>query len=238
MKDVYGIHLHVMRQKVKDCPQTATPSIPPEHHQASSAVQRKQSNERWQMTEKAKHLIIVNESLNQPYKFPGGESGVTIGYGYDLGQCTGAQFVSDWSDVIPEGWIDALRPAIGKRAEAAKKMCPFFKAIAITPQQAMLVFDKRMAPQYEARTARAFPGLQNLPPDAQGALVSLVFNRGASMEGERRKEMREVRDCVARHDLKGIAAAIRRMKRLWVGQGLDGLLKRREDEAKLVESCL
>ena len=41
--------------------------------------------------------------------------------------------------------------------------------------------------------AKKFIGL---PLDAQGALVSLVFNRGTSMEGDRRAEMRAIRDAV------------------------------------------
>ena len=35
-----------------------------------------------------------------------------------------------------------------------------------------------------------------------------------------------------------IAAQLREMKAIWHGHGLDGLLKRREAEAKLIESIL
>jgi GH24 family phage-related lysozyme (muramidase) len=58
------------------------------------------------------------------------------------------------------------------------------------------------------------------------------------MEGDRRKEMRAVRDAVANQDLQEIADQIRAMKRLWEGKGLDGLLKRRDAEADLVESTI
>jgi GH24 family phage-related lysozyme (muramidase) len=78
--------------------------------------------------------------------------------------------------------------------------------------------------------------------DAQGALISLVYNRGTSMfdkPGEdRRKEMRAIRDAVAVGDLQEIANQLRSMERLWEGKGLDGLIKRREDEAALVESSI
>ncbi|HEY6129471.1 MAG TPA: hypothetical protein VIW23_14955, partial [Candidatus Acidoferrum sp.] len=63
-------------------------------------------------------------------------------------------------------------------------------------------------------------------------------NRGPGMEGDRRKEMRAVRDAVANQDLQEIADQIRAMKRLWEGKGLDGLLKRRDAEADLVESAI
>jgi len=58
------------------------------------------------------------------------------------------------------------------------------------------------------------------------------------MVGERRLEMRAIRDVVPQKNLPEIAALLRSMKRLWVGKGLDGLLKRREAEAKLVEGCV
>jgi hypothetical protein len=38
-------------------------------------------------------------------------------------------------------------------------------------------------------------------------------------------------------DYKKIAKEFRSMKRIWLGKGLDGLLDRRESEAKLIESC-
>jgi GH24 family phage-related lysozyme (muramidase) len=46
--------------------------------------------------------------------------------------------------------------------------------------------------------------------------------------------MAAIRELVAQKDYAGIAGQIRAMKRLWEDQGLDGLLKRREDEARLV----
>ena len=50
--------------------------------------------------------------------------------------------------------------------------------------------------------------------------------------------MRAIRDAVARQDLREIANQLRSMKRLWVGKNLDGLLRRRDAEAELVESCI
>ena len=57
------------------------------------------------------------------------------------------------------------------------------------------------------------------------------------MSGDSRVEMRNIRVLVPKKDYKGIANEIRKMKRLWEGKGMDGLLKRREAEAKLVENC-
>ncbi len=55
---------------------------------------------------------------------------------------------------------------------------------------------------------------------------------------DRRREMRAIRDAVAKGDLQEIAKQLRTMKRLWIGKKLDGLLKRRDAEADLVESCI
>jgi GH24 family phage-related lysozyme (muramidase) len=50
--------------------------------------------------------------------------------------------------------------------------------------------------------------------------------------------MKNIRALVPSKNYKAIANEIRKMKRLWVNAGVDGLLRRREDEAKLVESCI
>ena len=97
---------------------------------------------------------------------------------------------------------------------------------------------ERSVPHAQRETEAAFPGVDKLPADAQGALVSLIYNRGSKMEGDSRREMRAIRDAVPKGDLKEIANQIRSMKRLWEGKGMGGLLKRRDAEADLVESCL
>lgn len=190
------------------------------------------------LTEKAKKLILDFEGLNQPAKWPKGASGITIGIGYDLGYVTVDQFESDWGAILTAEQLKRLKTAVGKRGIAAANRAAQFADIKIKRADAEKVFIERTIPLYALKAELAFPGIEKLPPDAQGALVSLVFNRGTSMEGPRRAEMRAVRDAVGVQDLQEIAAQLRAMKRLWAGQGLDGLLRRREAEAQLVESCI
>ena len=57
------------------------------------------------------------------------------------------------------------------------------------------------------------------------------------MSGSRRKEMATIKPLVVKKDYAGIAQEIKNMKRLWVGKGLDGLLKRRDDEAELMANA-
>jgi len=54
------------------------------------------------------------------------------------------------------------------------------------------------------------------------------------MSGSRRKEMAAIKPLVVQQDYADIAQEIVNMKRLWVGKGLAGLLKRRDAEADLV----
>jgi len=186
--------------------------------------------------QKAIDLILNAEGIDQPSKWPEGESGITIGYGYDLGY--EENFPRDWDGYLPADSIKRLQSALGKKGEAAHAIANQFRDIKIGGDVALAVFLNVTLPHYTAETLRAFPGLDRLPNLVRGALVSLVFNRGTGMIGPRRAEMRAIRDAVAKGDLKEIARQLRSMKRLWVGQGLDGLLKRREAEAQLVEEAM
>lgn len=196
------------------------------------------------MTEKAKQLILSFEGLDQPYKWPRGDSGISIGRGYDLGYVTPTEFENDWKDYLPPEYIERLKVAVGLKGDAARKMAYKFSDIWVKQEWADAVFELNMLPKYMWQTIVAFPSVEELPADAQGALVSLVYNRGPSMgdpskpQPDSRAEMRTIRDAVRFGDLKTIARNIRYMKRLWVGKGLDGLLKRRDAEADLVESCI
>ena len=190
------------------------------------------------LTQNALNLIFEYEGLDQPGQWPGGNSGVTIGIGYDLGYVTKDQFESDWKDCLSDGDCQTLAAVIGIKGLDAKTKASSLTHIKITNDQARRVFTERSVPQYQKQTATAFPGVDNLPADAQGALVSLVYNRGTSMNGDSRKEMRAVRNAVPKGDLQEIANQIRAMKRLWENSSVSGLVKRREAEAQLVESCI
>lgn len=190
------------------------------------------------LSPKAFKLIVDHEGINQPGKWPGGESGVTIGYGYDLGHRTMMEFARDWQDKLAPDAMQRLARVIGKRADSARIASLALKDIRITKEASAEVLKTNTIPWAIAETRRVFPGVELLPEDAAGALVSLVFNRGGSVSGDRRREMRAIQKAVLTRDLKEIAAQLRSMKRLWVGKGLDGLLRRREDEALLVESCI
>lgn len=193
------------------------------------------------ISQKAIDLILQFEGINQPSRWPGGHSGVTIGIGYDLGYHTVDQYESDWGECLAVEVRTRLKQVIGLCGIAAKNRASAFADVNISPTVAQNVFVDKMLPCCHHQTLLAFPGLEKLPLDAQGALISLVFNRGTSMVDTKpgnREEMRAIRDAVARQDIPAIAALLRRMKRLWEHKNLDGLLRRREAEAQLVEMSL
>lgn len=165
--------------------------------------------------------------------WPGYQSGVTIGIGYDLGHATAAVIRTDWTD-HPQR--PALPEASGITGPAAKPVARAMHHVVTPLPLAEAVFTCTSVIEYWRRTRRAFgDGFLALPRNAQGALVSLVYNRGGAMQGRRRVEMRRIRDtCIPRHDTACIADQLRAMTRLWAGSAIAaGMTRRREAEAAL-----
>ncbi len=169
--------------------------------------------------------------------WPGGQSGVTIGIGYDIGQQTRELFSKDWSAYIQESELGRLSASAGISGEAARLFLANIKDITISLDAASEVFFTSTLPRYAKKTLKAYPGIELLPADAQAALLSLVYNRGTKMTGASRAEMKAIKPLVTSKDLPGIANQIRAMKRLWDADKLAGLLKRRDNEARLVENA-
>jgi GH24 family phage-related lysozyme (muramidase) len=170
--------------------------------------------------------------------WPGGHSGLTLGIGVDCGYYNPNELQKIFY-FLPQKQLDAVKQASGKTGQLGKEYVEQVKPLGITVSydQAIDIFDRLTWPKFAQLTEKTFPHAEELCDNAYGALVSLVFNRGGSLEGESRTEMRNIRDLVPKKDYKGIAQQIRNMKRIWQGQGLDGLLERRDAEANLVESC-
>ena len=180
----------------------------------------------------------VYERKYQKPIWAGGESGVTIGLGYDCGYVNEKQFFADWAG-LNLNFLNALRPIIGLKGQQAKVMLKGeVLNVKIPYNMAYEVFVKCSIPRYFAMTKKIYPDLEMLNEDTQGALVSMVYNRGAKIEGDSRKEMKAIVDLVAKQDYEGIAEQIEMSKRLWEGRGLDGLVVRREAEADLIRDSI
>jgi len=199
------------------------------------------------ISKKSLEMIIHHEIGGRAYYdkklqapiWAGGESGVTIGMGYDLGFNSDKQFMLDWSGVINLNFINALRPTIGIKGIQAKAMLKGeVLNVRIPYNTAYEVFVKSSLPRYYAMTKKIYPNMDLLNDDTKGALVSVVYNRGNRLEGDSRIEMRAIVDLIATQDYEGIAEQIEKSKRLWEGKGLDGLVTRRESEADLVRESM
>lgn len=170
-------------------------------------------------------------------EWPGGDSGVTIGVGYDLG--FQENFEADWRDLLAPADLEALRPWLGRKGDAVASAPSQLRSITIPWAAAWLGYVRRTLPQQLALTQQTFPvdGGKVLPPLCLGVLVSLVYNRGPKLTDEpgsdRRREMREIRNALSDGNFASVPDLLRSMSRLWPIS--NGVHNRRLREAALFE---
>ena len=184
-----------------------------------------------------------NKFLKNP-TWPGEQSGVTIGIGYDCGYVNKTEFSNDWKDLDKKDF-DRLYKIVGIKGIVAKDLIRGLKDIIIPWELSLEVFMDKTVSKFYNLARNTFPNFDNLPEDAKGGLVSLVFNRGANLEGDRRREMKNIYNIMFKVEkfdnktLSQIAEQIRSMKRIWIGGGIEkGMSRRRDAEAKLIEESL
>jgi hypothetical protein len=193
-------------------------------------------------------LIVSFEVVSRPYYSkrlqgvvcPPRQSGPTRGIGWDDGHQTRNAIAAAWP-MHPQ--LERILPASGQLG--ATKCNAYRRAnldIRTPLDMAERVFIETALPAYHALTARTFRnGWDRLPPNAQGALVATVYNRGAAMAAGKspndpRKEMRTLRDvCVPAGDVQCMAEQFLAMRRLWPpnSEGGKGLQRRYTATAKL-----
>jgi hypothetical protein len=194
-------------------------------------------------------LIVGFETGGQHYyeriikarpHWPGGQSGVTIGCGFDLGHNSKDEFRSAWNGLLQKRDLSLLEGAVGKKGVSARHFLPRVLGINVPWGTALAVFENTTLLKYCGKVFRNLPNVERLHPHSVGALVSLVFNRGASfrLKGHRYREMRRILELMGSGDFGGVPEQIRQMKRLWENQGLEGLLVRRDQEAELFQKGL
>ena len=172
--------------------------------------------------------------------WPGGESGATIGVGYDLGYSKASWLKADWGGYLDAALLARLEGACGKTGKAANGLIPGLRDVAVPWPSAYQQFSERLVPLYTASTLDAVPLADKLSDKSLGALVSLVYNRGPSFskQGDRYSEMRAIKSALASEDYAAIPDLIRRMVRLWNADQFGGLHLRRKMEAALFQEGL
>ncbi|WP_257230495.1 pesticin C-terminus-like muramidase, partial [Pseudomonas sp. SbOxS1] len=186
-------------------------------------------------------FILEKEGYSEYPYVPAGASGVTIGYGYDLGQQSALQVRQDLSQLYAQSDIETLIGAVGRQGDQARSILSSVSQISISKDNA-IALAVRMKKRYAQLVIDAYPGVMVLHPHCQGALLSLVVNRGNSFtrpNTDSRLEMKQIYEDLLNRSPEKIPSRFRSMKRLWEGKaGLGGLITRREDEAKLFERGL
>lgn len=166
--------------------------------------------------------------------WPGGLSGVTIGIGYDLGMTTKSTIREDWEGWIADVDLQRLLTAQGIKGAPAKQLARTLSNVQVPYDVAQTVFCQSTLPRFATLTRGTYPGVQKLPADAQGMILSLIYNRGASLSGSRRIEMAALKPLIAggTKNLDAIAEQLEQMTRLW--PDIAGLQQRRLREAEIV----
>lgn len=176
--------------------------------------------------------------LSKP-TWPGGASGMTLGVGIDCAYYSPEELKKIFN-FLPENKLNIIVNASGKTGLKGKEYTLKNKnsGIYIPWDKAVELFNNLIWIKFSNLAEKTFPKLNELKDDAYGSIVSLVFNRGTSLVGDSRLEMRNIKKLIPLKKYKDIANEIRKMKRIWIGKNLDGLIARREEEAKLIESCM
>lgn len=203
------------------------------------------------VSERAIDLIVRCEVTSPGYytshyeapTWPHGPSGITIGIGYDIGYTKEWEFIEDWTDYCSTADRAELKRACGVTGPNAQKLLDQYSSIRIPWEPAMAQFRKLTLPRYVGLTEVSLPNFDKLPPDCRGALVSLVYNRGASFgvppdkpHADRYTEMRAIKALMINQQFSEIPKQIRGMKRLWEGVANQrGNVVRRDAEAALFE---
>lgn len=160
-------------------------------------------------------------------------SGVTIGIGYDCGQCSANKIKMDWQSILPLHMVTALMKVSGLTKQKAVNSLPLVKDVDVPIEAALQVFYNTTIVEYAKQAARVYPDFFKLHPVEQSVITGLIYNRGAGMEGDRRIEMKKLIKAIKNDSDKEMATIIRDMCRLWP-KSL-GLRRRREAEAALIE---
>jgi hypothetical protein len=184
--------------------------------------------------------FIGREEVSSPAEYrrkftrpvwPTENSGITIGIGYDLKFVDDAKLRADWGDFIPAATLARFAPTLGRRG--SEQLLASVADITIPLPAAVSVFVGRMMPEHIGKTRAAYPTLNVLSPARRTALISLVFNRGNDLDGDRRREMKRIQDLLGTGAQDQVADQFHEMERLWNPATERGVIERRRREATL-----
>lgn len=174
-----------------------------------------------------------NRYLTTPLNPVNDFSGLTVGVGYDLGYYSADQIKSDWKGYISEEDIDKLASVSGLKGREASGRHRGVVGVSISYDVALAQFTKVTLPTWLMKAYKLWPNFDALNDRQKTALVSLTFNRGTSLAGSTRSEMKEVYDNLERGNTRPVAGLIKQMA---LRSPLKGVQLRRKQEGELFAS--
>ncbi len=216
------------------------------------------------VSDKAFKLIVDYETggrgfyervIKQRPIWPKEASGITIGFGYDLGYASLDEYRNDWAQVIATltaAQKSAMESCVGFHSgkDSTAKMQELLarvRDIVFSWDASQIVFKAKTLPKFALLTDQALPNCSLLNGDCFGVLVSLTFNRGPSYSTpqkpsdvkDRYREMRKIKADMVAQIFADIPKQLKEMIRIWVGTAVEtGLRRRRLDEADLFAAGL
>jgi hypothetical protein len=228
---------------------------------AAGAISAEAISAAARVSDRAFKLIVDYETGGKAYYerviksrpiWPKGSSGITIGFGYDLGYVGLDEFRRDWAAMIAQltaGQKQAMEACVGHHsggldsAQTMQQLLASVTDVVASWSDSEVVFKAKTLPKFALMTQNALPNTELLNGDCFGVLVSLTFNRGASYSKahnpatdplDRYREMRAIKSDMAARNFADIPNQIRAMIRIWVNTDIEaGMRRRRNDEADL-----
>lgn len=164
-----------------------------------------------------------------PY-WPGGVSGVTLDPGVDLGHASTELVEKIYGPMLTPVQLRLLRKTFGLKGQDAKdilRQMPELKTLRISRTQALAVMPLTARPYWDGVRDR-FRVLSRTatPPSVQTVLLSLAYNRGVRNPG-----LKPLGPLLQDGDWHAAAQTIGRMQQ---SHKLEGIRRRRRDEAAIV----
>lgn len=212
------------------------------------------------VSDRAFQLIVNYETGGKSYYerviksrpiWPKASSGITIGFGYDLGYVGLDEYRRDWGALIAKltsQQRQALDACVGHHsgkdsAQTMQALLASVTDIVASWSDSEVVFKAKTLPKFALMTEKALPNCKSLNGDCFGVLVSLTFNRGASYgmahnpakdPRDRYREMRAIKAAMVAKNFADIPRQIKAMVRIWAGTDIEtGMKRRRSDETDL-----
>lgn len=136
------------------------------------------------------HILALEGRSGEPYR-PGGNSGVTLDPGFDLGHNTVQDFDLHYAQHLQPAALALLTQAVGLKGEAAEQWLTANEAALsriqsesnrmIPPHDALAAIGASVIYDYWQRLIRRWTRMSTYPPAVQMGVLSLFYNKGAGV---------------------------------------------------------